>query len=246
MVRTAFLGWGRLATVFLASVRRRPAARGSGVKRALERRPEGVKAPGLLLGAEPKCIPIDPAEHAALLQYKYSVAPGFTDGTWENDDCIGCCNCYLVTCSGVHIVSIDMASSPDIPGLGGPIPADVSALHALQYMSLHPGVIQGTLPPEMSLMTALEALIIPGSNITGTLPPEWSEMTALKSIDLESNMLSGILPVQYSEMNLLEDINLASNRLVGTVPAEWSEMISLTDVFLDGNCLTGGIPEDVW
>ncbi|KAJ9511361.1 hypothetical protein QJQ45_029766, partial [Haematococcus lacustris] len=105
----------------------------------------------------------------------------------------------------------------------------------------------GQLPGQLSALGALEVLSLSGNQLGGPLPGVGSRTFVagtpnLQVLDLSRNSFSGPLPSHYLTWTRLTSLNLSSNALTGVLPPSWGGMSTLTDLILDNNQLSGQMP----
>ncbi|XP_059643299.1 receptor-like protein EIX2 [Cornus florida] len=86
--------------------------------------------------------------------------------------------------------SIDLSSN----GLSGPIPPELSRLHALRFLNLSHNYLMGKIPDKIGDMTILESLDLSKNFLSGEIPQSMSNLTFLNYLNLSYNNLSGIIP----------------------------------------------------
>ncbi|CAI7801497.1 unnamed protein product [Closterium sp. NIES-53] len=78
--------------------------------------------------------------------------------------------------------------------------------------------LTGSIPDSISALTALELLSLGGNSLTGSIPDSIFALTALKSLDLSSNSLTGSIPDSITALRALGYLNLRKNNLTGPIP----------------------------
>jgi alpha-tubulin suppressor-like RCC1 family protein/Leucine-rich repeat (LRR) protein len=176
------------------------------------------------------------------------------------------CSWHGVTCAAGHVSGLDLHSN----NLGGPLPAELGNLVALQTLNLNGNDLCCQLPPELGRLNALETLNLSDNNFEGLLPPEWGKLTALQSLDLWYNLLSGPLPAEWGGLTALRSLNLydggsiggrlppelgnltaleylelSHNGFSGAIPPEWGHLTALWYLGLDDNQLSGALPPEL-
>ena len=126
-------------------------------------------------------VAMDAGQVQALLEAAQQI--GITDWTAEN---LGeACDTRFagIQCNDTGFVTYLYL----VPNLIGPAPDSVSALVALQALTLYYNV-NGTLPSSWSTLTQLESLRIGDypltMQLTGAVPESWSSMTSLKKLEI--------------------------------------------------------------
>ena len=126
--------------------------------------------------------------------------------------------------------------------LSGTIPAQLSNLTKLQYLSLSYNFLTGSIPPELGSLAELGGLRLSGNELTGSIPLELGNLTNLSILDLHTNRLSGAIPAQLGNLGNLQELHLTNNSLTGSIPTQLANLTNLQDLELSGNQLTGSIP----
>ena len=133
--------------------------------------------------------------------------------------------------------------------LAGPIPPEIGALSALQWLDLSNNHLTGNIPPEVGNLANLQYLSLNSNALTGPIPPDLGHLISLTSLDLSFNNLSGPLPPTIGDLANLETLrvvsNNGSNSLSGPIPPELGKMTRLTSLHLSGNSLSGPIPPEL-
>ena len=129
--------------------------------------------------------------------------------------------------------------------LTGPIPAQLSQLSQLQYLSLYSNQLTGEIPVELSQLSQLQYLSLSTNQLTGEIPVELSQLSQLQYLSLSRNQLTGPIPAQLGQLNQLGVLYLSRNQLTGEIPVELSQLSQLQDLSLYSNQLTGEIPVEL-
>ncbi|CAD6342192.1 unnamed protein product [Miscanthus lutarioriparius] len=127
----------------------------------------------------------------------------------------------------------------------GTIPAVISNLSRLQWLTIKDTFVTGEIPPEIGKCQELVILDLQNNNLTGVIPPEIAELKKLQWLSLYRNMLHGPVPAALWQMPQLERLALYNNSLSGEIPAEINHMSSLRDLLLAFNSFTGELPQDL-
>lgn len=98
-------------------------------------------------------------------------------------------------------------------GLIGNIPPSLGNSPALKTLSLSSGYFTGTIPTELGNIASLEKLSISSANITGGIPATIGNLSLLKSLSVTNCSLSEPLPATLTNLNPTTSINLSNNRL---------------------------------
>eukprot|EP00658_Telonema_sp_P-2_P031365 TRINITY_DN23483_c0_g1_i4.p1 TRINITY_DN23483_c0_g1~~TRINITY_DN23483_c0_g1_i4.p1 ORF type:complete len:281 (+),score=66.96 TRINITY_DN23483_c0_g1_i4:174-1016(+) len=219
--------------------------------------------------------PVPTPESAALVAlYDSTDGSGWTKSdNWQNADKTGAsyvglvCNWYGVDCDGTsNVLYLDLKSNqlsgtlPDSLAsltalidlvashnqhLGGSLPATLSAMKDLEWMSLWNNSISGTIPSSythsLSAMTELDVSL---NNISGTLPSTLSSLNGLKLLFVEQNFISGTVPTTLDAMGLTQFL-AHTNAISGTLPTPGFKS-TITTIALHTNGLSGTIPDTYW
>ena len=129
--------------------------------------------------------------------------------------------------------------------LTGPIPATITKLPNLKYLSLHTNQLTGSIPEQIGELTQLEILDLGGNQLTGPIPATITKLPNLKYLSLHTNQLTGSIPEQIGELTQLEILDLGGNQLTGPMPAAITKLPNLKYLSLHTNQLTGSIPEQI-
>ena len=78
--------------------------------------------------------------------------------------------------------------------LTGEIPATLSSLKELEYLSLARNQLTGGIPGELARLTELQALRLQGNLLTGQIPAELAGLSNLVELKLGQNRLTGCVP----------------------------------------------------
>jgi Leucine-rich repeat (LRR) protein len=145
-----------------------------------------------------------------------------------------------VTVEGGRITRLVLDSA----GLRGEVPAFISRLTALKYISLRVNELQGAFPQGLTLLQNLEEVLLSNNQFTGTLPTGFGKMLRLKILRLDGNRFTGGIPADVCELPNLQELSLAQNRLTGRISACISRITTLQRLDLSQNQFTGGIPSE--
>ncbi|XP_062188724.1 polygalacturonase inhibitor 1-like [Phragmites australis] len=186
----------------------------------------------------PRCPPSD---LHALLSVKQSLGNPKTLSTWSQASA-ECCAWDHVRCDEagrVNNVFIDGADD-----VHGQIPSAVAGLTALMSLSLFrlPG-LTGTIPACLTALSKLQFLTISHTNVSGTIPDSLARLRSLDSVDLSNNKLTGPIPNSFADLPNLRSLDLRHNQLTGPIPAGLVQG-EFRSLILSYNQLTGPIPRD--
>ncbi|KAL6749486.1 hypothetical protein V8C86DRAFT_2845373 [Haematococcus lacustris] len=163
------------------------------------------------------------------------------------------CNWTGVCCRGWKVVGLDLSCGPRCTRPLGQLPGQLSALGALEALSLSGNQLGGPLPGVGSRTFVagtpnLQVLDLSRNSFSGPLPSHYLTWTRLTSLNLSSNALTGVLPPSWGGMSTLTDLILDNNQLSGQMPVEWRALSpqssgSLLLLNLQNNCaLCGPLP----
>lgn len=88
------------------------------------------------------------------------------------------------------IVSLVLSHNP----LGGPIPASLGKLSALQVLELSGNELSGRIPMELGNATELTTIVLSNNKLGGTIPGNILNLKELIEFDVSGNRLSGRIP----------------------------------------------------
>ncbi|KAG8080055.1 hypothetical protein GUJ93_ZPchr0007g3471 [Zizania palustris] len=181
------------------------------------------------------------SDKQALLRVKQSLGNPATLSTWSPGSA-DCCAWDHVRCDEagrVNNVFIDGADD-----VHGQIPSAVAGLTALMSLSLFrlPG-LSGSIPACLTALSNLQFLTISHTNVSGTIPDSLARIHTLDSVDLSNNQLTGCIPNSFSDLPNLRSLDLRRNQLTGQIPAGLVQG-QFRSLILSYNQLTGPIPRD--
>ena len=130
--------------------------------------------------------------------------------------------------------------------LGGDIP-DLSDLDNLEWLVLHRNAFTGSLPDTLGDMDSLDYLYIYGNEggFEGGVPASLGNSTSLRQVWLHDNGLTGEIPSELGNMSRLRYLILSGNMLTGAIPAELGDATNLKQLYLHDNMLSGEIPAEL-
>ncbi len=148
-----------------------------------------------------------------------------------------------VTVSG----SSDRVSGLRLPRLklNGRIPAELSALSALERLNLGRNRLTGSVPADLGKLANLISLNLDRNRLSGSIPGELGGLSNLKILNLSSNRLDGSIPTQLGSMARLTELRLNGNGLDGAIPSQLGSLTRLKRLILDENDLSGCIPTEL-
>jgi len=96
------------------------------------------------------------------------------------------CSWYGVTCSGGHVLEIDLGYYNGTHGnnLTGTIPRELGNLSNLMRLDLYSNKLTGTIPTELVNLSHLTRLDLSYNGLTGSIPSELGNLTNLESLSL--------------------------------------------------------------
>ncbi|CAI0415991.1 unnamed protein product [Linum tenue] len=156
--------------------------------------------------------------------------------------------------SNLELASNFQALIMDQNNFGGPFPADIGNLSALQILYISQNKLSGELPMEMQNLNNLQRLVAFDNNFSGTIPStigklqnleELDNIRTLEWLDLASNSISGSVPQSIGNLTRLNRLRLARNHLHGEIPAAIENCKDLIALDLSDNNLSGVIPPQI-
>ena len=126
--------------------------------------------------------------------------------------------------------------------LTGPIPAELSRLSNLEYLSLETNELTGPIPAELGRLRNLQTLELADNQLTGAIPIAWETSPTWGVLLLTSNQLTGAIPAALGDLTNIRTLELDSNELSGAIPAALGNLANLEILLLADNQLTGAIP----
>ena len=79
-------------------------------------------------------------------------------------------------------------------GLAGEIPASLSKLSNLEWLSLYDNELTGALPTELTYLSSLKRLYLNDNDLSSQVPAELGKMPGLTHLFLHGNDLTGTIP----------------------------------------------------
>ncbi|KAL5197140.1 hypothetical protein ABZP36_000652 [Zizania latifolia] len=181
------------------------------------------------------------SDKQALVMVKQALGNPATLSTWSPASA-DCCAWDHVRCDEagrVNNVFIDGADD-----VHGQIPSAVAGLTALMSLSLFrlPG-LSGPIPACLTALSNLQFLTISHTNVSGAIPDSLARIRTLDSVDLSNNQLTGGIPNSFSDLPNLRSLDLRRNQLTGQIPSGLVQG-QFRSLILSYNQLTGPIPRD--
>ncbi|KAF5187167.1 Receptor kinase-like protein xa21 [Thalictrum thalictroides] len=128
----------------------------------------------------------------------------------------------------------------------GSIPAEISELAGLIFLSLEVNSFTGTIPSSIGGMPILQRLSLAGNKLTGNIPESLGNLANLFDMRLNQNNLIGNIPTSLGSLQRLQSLDLSVNMLNGTIPQQIVNIPNLSDLLnLSSNSLTGSLPIDI-
>jgi Leucine-rich repeat (LRR) protein len=124
------------------------------------------------------------------------------------------------------------------------VPASLSVLTNLRYLTLDSNSFTGTIPVELGELTSLYTLWLAYNPFEPReLPASFKNLTNLVSLWLANCSLVGNFPSYFVTMQKLVILDLSDNSLSGNIPPGMWSLKKLRVLFVYGNNLTG---PDMW
>lgn len=181
------------------------------------------------------------------------------------------CDWHGVICSDGIVRGLELIQNDLI----GSIPAEISKLTFLQYLTLQANCLHGAIPPEFGNMDFLQSLELHGNGLSGELPTEFYEAGKLQQINLSTNGLyyyectrsdnlvvnnyfrmgdranginrgiSGNLDNKIGKFRALKGLHLFSNNFYGDLAPEIGDLKFLVFLNIANNLVGGEIPNEI-
>ena len=131
-------------------------------------------------------------------------------------------------------------------GLAGEIPAGITALDALERLTLTDNDLTGEIP-DLSGLDSIEWLVLGGNAFTGGIPASLGDLESLLQLWLHRNDggFEGGIPAELGSLPNLRYLMLYGNDLTGEIPSELGNATNLKALYLHNNMLTGSIPAEL-
>ena len=162
----------------------------------------------------------DPANNAGqaadcevLLEVRDALS-GDGDLDWESSDPISGWDGAEVDPATGRITRLDL----DGAGQAGVAPSGRVGLTRQQTPGSSKAPLTGEIPATLSSLTDLEYLSLAHNQLTGGIPGEMARLTKLQALRLQGNLLTGQIPSGLAGLSNLVELKLAQNRLTGCVP----------------------------
>ncbi|CAI7756987.1 unnamed protein product [Closterium sp. NIES-54] len=122
------------------------------------------------------------------------------------------------------------------------LPADVTAMTALETLHLDMNRITGSLPSGFSALSRLSALVLGQNQIVGQLPEELGALTDLVTLDLGDNRFQGQPPDAWSQLTNLQVLSLYRLPVTADFPPSWAALSSLSFFSFSSAAASGPFP----
>ena len=131
-------------------------------------------------------------------------------------------------------------------GLAGTLPAGITALDALERLTLTGNDLTGDIP-DLTGLDNLTLLVLGGNAFTGGIPASLGNLDSLLRLWLHRNEggFEGGIPAELGNLSTLRYLMLHGNGLTGEIPAELGMATNLKALYLYDNNLTGSIPAEL-
>ncbi|CAI5518923.1 unnamed protein product, partial [Closterium sp. Naga37s-1] len=124
----------------------------------------------------------------------------------------------------------------------GSIPAAITNLESLEWLSITDSGLNGSLPADLFTMPSLTDLILSGNQLTGSIPDTVGNAVGLQTLNLARNNFSGSIPAFLRRNLRLKALVLEYNQFTESIPDSLGDLTNLQALALIGNLLTGPIP----
>ena len=151
------------------------------------------------------------------------------------------CNWYGVTCDDARstVKGLDLS----YVGAKGPVPAALTDLVNLEYLSFDGCALSGPIPPQLGTLSKLKQLHLAYNELTGTIPSSLGSLSNLTTLHLSANSLTGAIPAELGRLSQLQILQIEGTNIAGPIPRELSALSNLTELTLAYNKLTGPLPD---
>ena len=131
-------------------------------------------------------------------------------------------------------------------GLAGVLPAGISALDALEKLTLTDNDLTGEIP-DLNGLDSIEVLVLGGNAFTGGIPATLGDLDSLLRLWLHRNDggFEGGIPAELGSLPNIRYLMLYGNDLAGGIPASLGNATNLKALYLHNNMLTGSIPAEL-
>lgn len=206
---------------------------------------EPSPAPSLTLA--PTLVPTPALSEFDVLSHLYEALNGsnwYTKTNWLNGSACPDGNWHLISCSGVNVNGIYLASDNN---LRGTIPKSLSKLSEMASVFIYENYISGSIPSELGLWSKLSRLMLTNNQLTGSVPSELGQLTQQTTMGLANMKLTGLIP---SELGLMTSsyyqYEMYSNSFTGPMPSELGSLTKMVTHFTwNHNSFTGSVPSQL-
>ena len=131
-------------------------------------------------------------------------------------------------------------------GLAGTLPAGITALDALERLTLTDNDLTGEIP-DLTGLDSIERLVLGGNAFTGGIPASLGNLDSLLRLWLHRNEggFEGGIPAELGNLSNIRYLMLYGNGLTGEIPSELGNATNLKALYLHNNMLTGSIPAEL-
>lgn len=124
----------------------------------------------------------------------------------------------------------------------GAIPDFLGTFLNLAILNLAGNSLSGGIPANFSALVALQTLKLNSQALSGPITTVGSIPT-LTTLWLHQNSFTGTIPEALSKAIGMTDLELNNNGLVGTIPGSFANLLALRTFSVQNNHLVGGIPK---
>jgi hypothetical protein len=162
---------------------------------------------------DPANNPGQAADCEALLEVSDALS-GDGDLDWESSDPVSGWDGTEADPATGRITRLDL----DGEGQPGVAPSGPVGLTRQQTGTNSQDPLTGQIPAALSSLTELEYLSLAHNQLTGQIPRELARLTELQALRLQDNLLTGQIPAELTGLSNLVELKLSQNRLTGCVP----------------------------
>lgn len=125
------------------------------------------------------------------------------------------------------------------------IPAAISTLAHLSYLSIAGYGLSGTIPPAMGNCPALKILYLGSPYLSGSIPASLGNISTLKTLSLYAPNITGGIPAGLGNLAQLQTLSLSCANIGGTIPGSLGNLSQLQSLSLKNCSLSGPIPDSL-
>ncbi|KAL2340719.1 hypothetical protein Fmac_008659 [Flemingia macrophylla] len=131
-------------------------------------------------------------------------------------------NSYIGGLNTSGIFTLTNLSRLDVSSnnFSGPLPAEISHMYALTFLTLTNNHFSGPIPSELGKLSCLVTLELSYNIFSGRIPPSLGNLSSLLWLTLSDNSLTGEIPPELGNCSSMLWLNLANNKLSGKFPPE--------------------------